>query len=228
MAIAFGASHGGAVAGGASSLSLTSLAIVSDSLILCAIRYNSGSVTVSSLNLDDGFGGNAQAFTQIDTYAALDSSNARVSLWYLANPNNANTRIIVTNSGATDTYMCAAHWTGAATSDIFADASRVENDTSEPWSITNTSARDGSWHVGTMSTGNAGLTPGTGSTQRVEQSDNLALYDSNGTVANTVTHTFEASGGSNAGIVAAMMQVPAAAPATTTTEGRDFMIMGAA
>lgn len=218
MAIAFGASLGGTVQGGSSGVSLTSLTVSGSNLIiLVAVRYNSASVTVSSLNWDNGSGGSAQAFTQLGSYALLDSSNARVSLWYLIGPNTSNSRVILTNSGSTDTYIASCYYTGVAQSSTFTTPTKTEN-TTNPTSQ-DTSDANGSWHIGCASSGNGGITPDGNTTQRVEQSDNTQIADNNAAVNSGNSHTLGWTDGGSTGAITAMMRVASTTITLTAAQG---------
>lgn len=222
MAIALGASLGSVTGGGASSQSLTSLSISgSDLAIIAVVRTENTSRTVSSVVWDDGSGGSPQSFTQHGSYVDMEASNHRISFWYLLGPSTSNSRIIATISANDVMYLAAVYYSGVAQSSAFTTASTA-TDTSSPGSQADTSDRDGSWHVAVGGSANAGMTPSTDTTERVETSNNTGIYDSNATVANTVSHTFNWTwGGGNAGWITAMMKPPASASGPTNLKSYD-------
>lgn len=191
MAIAFVAALGQVQGGGASTQSLTSLSITgTDIVILAAIRTETTSKTVSSLNWDDGSGGSAQSFAQIGGYQNAEAGNHRVSLWYLAGASTTNSRIIATISANDVMYLAATYYTGVKQSAIFTAAAEGSGTGTSQLA---TSDADGSWHVGVGISANGGFNLASGGLMRQTlNSGGTAgnLLDSNATVANTATNTF--------------------------------------
>jgi hypothetical protein len=215
MAIAFGASLGSTTGGGASTKSLTSLSISGSNLaIIAVVRTENTARTVSSVVWDNGAGGASQSFTQLGSYLDLEAGNHRLSFWYLVNPTSTNSRILATISASDVMYLEAVYYTGVAQTSTFTTAVN-STDTASPGSASDTSDTDGSWHIAIGGSANAGMTPSTGATERVEVSNNTGIYDSNATVANTVSHTFNWTWGTgNAGWITAMMRpIVASGPA---------------
>lgn len=211
-AVTFGNWMGGTVAGGSSGVLFAASVTATSTTpaIVCTVRYNSATVSVSALVWDQGTDGlNSFALTQLGTYNFLDSSNARMSLWYLLSADQSNTRIKLTNSGSADTYISCSHFSGVATSNAFTTASNVAN-TSDTTSA-DTSDRTGSLHIGGASSGNGGLGVTGGVT--VEGSIQSGNTDVVYATANTDSgsHTLSWLGGGSAGTVTAMMRPPAAA-----------------
>lgn len=231
MAIAFGANLGFSLAGGVSTRSLTSLSISgSNKCILVAVRSETTSPTVSSLYFDNGSGGNQQAFTQLGTYKTAEGGNHKISLWYLLNADGANSRIIMTGS-TTDTWgIWAAYYTGVASSSAFTTPSSGGPQTYSSQTQADTSDAAGSWHIGVIITGNAGLsiTQGTARQQGNSGTSNGNLLDSNAPVASGSSDTFGWNGGSSTAWIMAMMRpLASSAPTVDTLAATDVVDTGA-
>ena len=226
MAIAFGAALGTVNTGGVSSRSLTSLSVSgSNIVIIVGVRTETTSKTVSSLNWDDGSGGSAQAFTQLGTYKDAESNNHRMSLWYLANPNTSNSRIICTINANDTLGISAAYWTGVAQSSIFTTPSQGGPTTYSSQTQADTSDANGSWHIGASISGNGGWTMVQGTSRQIMPSTG-AIFDSNATVANGVGHTFEWSGGSTTAWITAMMRPVATTDYTMVAALGTYVLTG--
>lgn len=218
MAIGYGASLGTTTAGGTNTRSLTSLSISgSDIIMFVAVRTETVSKTVSSLNWDDGSGGSAQAFTQLGTYKDAEGSNHRLSLWYLINPSPSNSRIICTISANDVVGISACYYTGAKQTSPFTTPSQGGPVNYSSQDQDDTSDADGSWHIGAAISGNAGLAF-TAGTQRQACPQTGYFADSNAGVNSASSHRLTWGGGSSTAWIMAMMRpAVAAGPANLKT-----------
>jgi hypothetical protein len=221
-AIAFGASLGTASAGSGTSISKGSLSISGTNLaLLFWVATESNNPTVSSMNWDDGSGGSAQAFTQVSSYRIIDTNAniQQISLWGLAAPNASNSRVIVNLSGTSNSItLGGVYYTGVAQSSAFTTGSAGNTTGVASYSQADTSDTDGSWHVGITGDNNGTITMGANTTNRVGiGAFSMVLVDSNATVANGVSHTFnwnQSVGGAREAWVSAMMRPFTVAAAT--------------
>src|SRR5690606_29382040 len=103
-------------------------------------------------------------------------------------------------------YIGGGYYSGVAQSSAFTTPSSAV-DAGSPGSQADTSDADGSWHIAIGGSANAGMTPSTNTTERLEVSNNTGIYESNATVADTVSHTFNWTWSSaGAGWITAMMR----------------------
>lgn len=230
MSIAFGVALGQVQGSGAASRELTSLSVTgTDLIILAAVRTETVTKTVSSINWTEAGGGGAQAFTQLGGYKDAEASNHRVSLWYLVNPTQSptNSRIVATISANDQMYLAADFYTGVAQSSTFNTADEGGPSTTDPGASTTTSDTTGSWAVGVVISGNSGISflTGTPRQQISTGGGDGQLLDSNAGVNSGVPFAVTWTGGGSFAWITAMMRPAGAVPATGGNPTAGFMTL---
>jgi hypothetical protein len=221
MAIAHAGSHGR----NSGSSTTPSLVIASgvggtNGYLEVSLLAEASGTTVSSIT----YAGNAM--TQVGGYLSTGDGAQSFSVWRLLNPASSGT-VSVTISGSTPWQIWADSYTGVdqttPTANV-ASGGAAGVITTSPTSIQVVSEANGSWHLASVKEDSAGvaLSASSGGVMREVGPGGTddAHFDSNGTVANTVTSTIVVAwtgGGQKLGYITYMLR-----PATSAANSTNF------
>lgn len=229
MAIAFESEYE-SVSGSSANPAIPNVNVTGDDRFLVyALLLENTSQTCSGVNLDDGGGGSAQAFTQIGTAVDVEASNFRIYFWGLKAPStSSNRRIIATLSGSDNYQSGATNYTGVDQTTPTTDTQQG-TDASSPGSQLNTSNLNGSWQLGIANNpyNNMVLTAGGVDRTQVGTAAKVGwIQDSNAGINSGSTNTFSWTFDTKMGWITCMMRPSAAAAAGSTPRRRMMVGMG--
>lgn len=206
-AISFDAEQGKANGAG-TTVTLSGITVTGD-ILVCMLLAEANGTTVSAMTYS------GEAMTQLGTYVDIDDASQSHSVWYLTDPSpTASQSVSATITASTSWQIGCQSYDGVDQDTPFGTATTGGGALADPLTIQRTSTLDGSWMLSSVQSGSgaSATTIDSGGIARQETTPSgtevSLMFDSNTTVANTVTHDMVinwAGGGQKLGYIAAML-----------------------